>query len=391
MEYERVYARIDLDAIAHNISLVKQKIPDHTKLMLIIKADAYGHGAVPIAKNFEAEADYFGVAEMNEALELRRAGIRKPILILGYTSPHLFETALANDITLTMFQYEAMKTLSQTAVRLGKTARVHFGVDTGMSRIGFRVTEEDAEKAVLAAKFPNIDLEGVFSHFALADTFNKMPSMLQRDLFDRFVSMMEEKGVRVPICHLNNSAGILSFDRYYDMVREGIILYGLYPSEDIREELNGGIGFRPAMSLITHISHIKTLEAHNGISYGHTFITDKSMRIATIPVGYADGYPRALSNKGVVLIHGKRCSILGRVCMDQMMVDITDIPQAKIEDRVTLVGCDGDEWISAEEVADASYSFNYEFVCGIARRVPRIYVKNGEIIEKICYLDHCTL
>ena len=386
MEYQRVYAKIDLDAIAHNIALVKKKIPEETKLMLIIKADAYGHGAVPIAKNFEKEADYFGVAEMHEALELRRAGIQKPILILGYTSPHLFETALMNDITLTVFQYETIQALSEEAVRLGKTAHVHFGVDTGMSRIGFRVTEEEAAKAVKAAHFPNISLEGVFSHFALADAFNKLPSIEQRKLFDRFISMLEENGVHVPICHLNNSAGILSFDRYYDMVREGIILYGLYPSEDIREELDGGFDFRPAMELITHISHIKTLEAHHGISYGHTFVTDKDMRIATIPVGYADGYPRALSNKGNVLIHGKRCPILGRVCMDQMMVDITDIPEAKLEDKVTLVGRDGEEFISAEEVADASYSFNYEFVCGIARRVPRIYVKNGTVTETVRYL-----
>lgn len=387
MEYQRVYAKIDLDAIAHNIALVKKKIPHDTRLMLIIKADAYGHGAVPIARCFENEADYFGVAEMDEALELRRAGIQKPILILGYTSPHLFETALANDITMTMFQFEAIHALSETAVRLGKTARVHFGVDTGMSRIGFRVTEEEAEKAVIAAKLPNITLEGIFSHFALADAFNKIPSIEQRALFDRFLTMLHEKGVDVPICHLNNSAGILSFDRYYDMVREGIILYGLYPSEEVREETNKSFDFRPAMEFITHISHIKTLEAHHGISYGHTYITNKDMRIATIPVGYADGYPRALSNKGTVLIHGKRCPILGRVCMDQMMVDITDIPEAKVEDKVVLVGRNGDDFISVEEIADASYSFNYEFVCGIARRVPRIYIRNGEITEKVNYLE----
>ena len=387
MDYQRVYAKIDLDAIAHNIALVKKKISPDTNLLLVIKADAYGHGAVPIARHFENEADYFGVAEMNEAIELRHAGITKPILILGYTSPHLFETALQNDITLTMFQYEAIKKLSETAVKLGKTAIVHFGVDTGMSRIGFRVTEAEAEKAAMAANFPNIRLEGVFSHFALADAFDKIPSMEQRKLFDRFLSMLKEKGVTIPISHLNNSAGILSFDCDYDMVREGIILYGLYPSEEVREESATNFDFHPAMELITHISHIKELEARHGISYGHTFVTDKTMKIATVPVGYADGYPRALSNKGTVLIHGKRCPILGRVCMDQMMVDVTDIPDAKIEDKVTLVGHDGAEFISAEEVANASFSFNYEFVCGIARRVPRIYIKNGEIIEKVNYLN----
>ena len=387
MDYQRVYAKIDLDAIEHNIDLVREKIPSETKLMLVVKADAYGHGAVMIARTFADRADYFAVAEMNEALELRRAGIRKPILILGYTSPRLFETALRNDITLTMFQYDAMEVLSNHAVALGKTAKVHFAVDTGMSRIGWRVLAEDVEKAALAARLPSIALEGVFSHFASADAGNKMPSHDQRDLYDRFLEMLRAHGIVAPICHLNNSAGILAFDRYYDMVREGIVLYGLYPSEDVRQEVGAQFDFRPAMEWITHISHIKTLEANHGISYGHTYVTDKEMRIATVPVGYADGYPRALSNKGEVLIHGVRCPIVGRVCMDQMMVDISSVPDAKIEDPVVLVGRDFDQFIPAEEVADASYSFNYEFVCGIARRVPRVYVRGGEVIDTKLYLN----
>ena len=387
MDYQRVYAKIDLDAIEHNIDLVREKIPSETKLMLVVKADAYGHGAVMIARTFADRADYFAVAEMNEALELRRAGIRKPILILGYTSPRLFETALRNDITLTMFQYDAMEVLSNHAVALGKTAKVHFAVDTGMSRIGWRVLAEDVEKAALAARLPSIELEGVFSHFASADAVNKMPSHDKRDLYDRFLEMLRAHGIVAPICHLNNSAGILAFDRYYDMVREGIVLYGLYPSEDVRQEVGAQFDFRPAMEWITHISHIKTLEANHGISYGHTYVTDKEMRIATVPVGYADGYPRALSNKGEVLIHGVRCPIVGRVCMDQMMVDISSVPDAKIEDPVVLVGRDFDQFIPAEEVADASYSFNYEFVCGIARRVPRVYVRGGEVIDTKLYLN----
>ena len=387
MEYHRIYAKIDLDAIEHNIDLVKDKIGKETKLLLVIKADAYGHGSVELAKTFSEKADYFAVAEMNEAVELRHAGIKKPILILGYTSPSLFKTALENDITLTMFQPEAIEKLSKEAVKAGKTAKIHFAVDTGMSRIGFSVTENSADEAAKAAKLPRIFAEGIFSHFATADGVDKRPSMEQREKYDKFIAMLKDRNVEIPIKHINNSAGILEFDKYYDMAREGIILYGLYPSKEVEEELGERFKLRPAMELITHISHIKELEANRGISYGFTYVTDHKMRVATIPVGYADGYPRALSNKGEVLIHGKRCKILGRVCMDQMMVDISDVPEAKIEDKVVLVGKDQNEFIPVEELADAAYSFNYEFVCGIARRVPRVYFKNGEYVNTKLHLD----
>ena len=387
MDYQRVYAKIDLDAIEHNIALVKRKIAGGTKLMLIIKADAYGHGAVEIAKEFEKDADYFGVAEMNEALELRHAGIEKPILILGYTSPFLHEKALENDITLTVFQYKNIELLSATAQRLGKEAKVHFAVDTGMSRIGFGVSEADADLAARAAGLPFIRLEGIFSHFAMADAVDKSSAEKQRQLFEGFLSMLGERGISAPIRHLDNSAGILSFENGYEMVREGIILYGLYPSEEVCSQVGNFYKFRPAMEMVTHISHIKNLEAHHGIGYGHTYITDKPLRVATLPVGYADGYPRALSNRGSVLIHGKRCPILGRICMDQMMVDVTGVPEARPEDTVVLIGRDGADAISVEEVADAAYSFNYEFVCGIARRIPRVYVRGGKIVKEKLYLD----
>ena len=387
MEYRRVYAKIDLDAIEHNIKLVKEKIPARTKLALVVKADAYGHGAAVLAEEFEDMADFFAVAEMGEAVELRCHGIKKPILILGYTSPSLYRQALDHDITLTVFQLDRIRKLSALAVSEGKTARVHFAVDTGMSRIGWSVSEESADEAAAAAALPGITVEGIFSHFAAADGLDKAPSMEQRAAFDRFVSMLEARGVQIPMRHINNSAGILEFDRYYDMVRAGIILYGLYPSDDVRAELGERFVLRPAMELITHISHIKTLEPHHGVSYGFTYVTDHTIRVATIPVGYADGYPRALSGRGEVLIHGKRCPILGRICMDQMMVDISSVPEAAIEDSVTLVGRDGEAFISAEEIADMAYSFNYEFVCGIARRVPRVYVRGGKPYRTISYLE----
>ncbi len=386
MDYQRVYAKINLDAIAHNIALVRKKIPSNVKLMLVVKADAYGHGAAVLAKTFEKEADFFAVAEMNEALELRRAGIQKPILILGYTSPRLFSEAIAWDISLTMFQPEYLRILSQTALAMGKTARVHFAVDTGMARIGFRVTEEDADAAAEAAKLEGLVLEGIFSHFAAADGEGREISEKQQVEFARFLQMLKLRGIEIPLAHMSNSAGILEYESYYDMVREGIILYGLYPSAQVKKAVGEDFSLMPAMEIITHISHIKTLEKGKGISYGHTYVTERETRVATIPVGYADGYPRALSGRGEVLICGKRCPILGRVCMDQMMVDITHVPEAQIEDSVVIVGRDGDEFISVEEVADAAFSFNYEFVCGIARRMPRVYVKNGEVCQTVSHL-----
>ena len=388
MEYYRVYAKIDLDAIEHNISLVRKKIPTSTKLALVIKADAYGHGAVMLAHEFEHFADYFAVAEMEEAIELRKSGIRTPILILGYTSPSLYGQALDYDITLTVFQPDRIQMLSDLAVSRGRTARVHFAVDTGMSRIGWNVSEKSADEAAAAAKLPGIYVEGIFSHFATADEVDKAPSMEQRAEFDRFLSMLAARGVKIPVKHINNSAGILEFDRYYDMVRAGIILYGLYPSEEVCEELGERFLLRPAMELITHISHIKTLASNHGISYGSTYVTDHTIRVATIPVGYADGYPRALSGRGEVLIHGKRCPILGRICMDQMMVDVSSVPDAKIEDKVVLFGRDGEEWLPVEQVAELAYSFHYEFVCGIARRVPRVYFRNGKPCKTVSYLNY---
>ena len=385
MDYQRIYARIDLDAMAHNIDLAKKKIGS-AKLMLVLKADAYGHGAVAVAQTFEQDADAFAVAEMNEAIELRRAGISKPILILGYTSPALFAAAITYDITLSMFQPENLVLLSKEAGRMGKVARVHLAVDTGMGRIGFAVTEGDADAAAMAMKLPNLAIEGIFSHFAAADGENMASITAQRREFSRFLQMLEARGAKLLPIHMDNSAGIFRSGQYDDMVRLGIGLYGLYPSAEVRALCEKDVPLRPVMSLVTHIAHIKTLSAGQGIGYGSAYVTTRETRVATIPVGYGDGYPRALSGKGEVLIHGMRCPILGRVCMDQMMVDITHIPEATVEDAVVLLGWDGDANISVEELADAAYSFNYEFVCGVARRVPRVYVKDGEIQKTVSYL-----
>ena len=374
MEPQRIYAKINTGAIAHNIKLIKSKI-GKSLFMLIVKADGYGHGAAAISQKFEDAADYFAVAETGEAMELRAAGIRKPILILGYTSPSLYETALANDITLTLFSLRGARLLSEKAAAMGKTARVHFAVDTGMGRIGWQVCEKDAAEAAAAAKLPYIEPEGIFSHFATADESDTAFAQEQRASFERFCAMLAERGVKIPLRHMNNSAGIMRFSEQYGMVRAGILAYGLYPAENLAAEFAHSFPLRPAMELITHIAHIKELEEGKTVSYGATYKTARKTLVATLPVGYADGYPRALSSRGEVILHGVRCPIIGRVCMDQMMVDITAVPQAKVEDAVTLVGKSGGEFISAEEIAALAGTINYEFICGIAKRVPRIYTE----------------
>lgn len=384
MEYRRVYAKIDLDALDHNVSLIEKKLPEGTKIMPIIKADAYGHGAVEFARFLHDRAAYFGVAALDEAIELRAAGIDTPILILGYTSPELFDDAVKYDITLAIFHSGDAVLLDRAAEAQGKCAKVHIAVDTGMSRIGYQVTDGSADDAARIAALRNIDVEGMFSHFATADEVDKTEAEHQHERFDKFRTMLAERGVKPRLVHLDNSAGIMEMkDSFYDMARAGIILYGLYPSEEVVKE---SFPLRPVMSLVSHISHVKILPPERGISYGRTYITDHEIRVATIPVGYADGYPRALSGIGRVLICGRSCPILGRVCMDQMMVDVTELPDVSAGETVTLVGRDGDEVITVEELAAPANSFNYEFVCGIGRRVPRAYFRHGEHVKTVSYL-----
>jgi alanine racemase len=380
MIFHRIYAKIDIGAIAHNINLIKSKI-GKARLMFVIKADAYGHGAPTLAREFEEMTDYFAVAEMREALELRGADVKKPILILGYTPPAMYEEALENDITLTVFSADGMRALSDTARTYGKNARVHLAVDTGMGRIGWQVSEKGADEAALVASMPHIEAEGIFSHFSCADTDKTDFTQMQMAEFERFIAMLSRRGVDIPIKHISNSAGILTFGGGYDMARAGIVIYGLYPSEKMKREHTADFALRPAMELLTYVSHVKELEAGSPVSYGASYITSAKTRVATIPVGYADGYPRALSDGGDVLILGKRCPIIGKICMDQMMVDVTELPFVRVGDKVTLVGADGDEYISADEAAEKAGSFSYEFICGISRRVPRVYVGKSDICK----------
>ncbi len=372
---------IDLDAIRHNINEVKLRAG--VPVMAIIKADAYGHGAVEIARHLDGDCAFFGVSSMLEALELRQADIQKPILILGYTPVEAFPEAIRLGIRPTIFHYEDALALSLVAQKLGLTAHFHFAVDTGMSRIGFQVTPEDADICAAIARLPGLDPEGLFSHFATADCADLTRARQQMALFDRFDDMLRSRGVHIKLRHLDNSAGVMNFHCKYEMVRSGIVTYGMYPSDEVDP---GILDLKPALRWETRITHLKTLEPGREIGYGGTYTTTRPTRVATIPVGYADGYRRSLSGRFYVLIHGKKAPILGRICMDQMMVDVTDIPGAALNDVVVLVGESGDLRISVEEIATRQDSFNYEFVCGISRRVPRVYLMNGKVIHSVLYL-----
>ena len=374
--YYRVEARVDLNAIRHNLKQVRNKLHKGTKLMVIIKADAYGHGAVPIAKALDEEwIDAYGVAIIEEAIELRAAGITKPILILGYTPKEQYSLVVAYDVTQTVFQYEMAEALSAEAVRQGRPAKIHIKIDTGMSRIGYPDSPESVKEIKQISQLDGIQIEGLFTHFARADETDKSSTERQLQRFLDFTDILEREGISIPIKHASNSAGAIDHKRAeLNMIRCGIATYGIYPSEEVsRTEVQ----LIPAMELITHVIYVKEVEAGVGISYGATYVTGRKTKVATIPVGYADGYSRNLSNTGKVIIHGQYAPIIGRICMDQFMVDVTDIDGVKQGDFVTLLGREGNSYISVEELAAWSHSFPYELVCNVGKRIPRVYTTLG--------------
>jgi alanine racemase len=370
--YLRCYVEISLEAIGHNIREVKKRLPEGVKLLGVVKANAYGHGAVPVASYLENQVDYFATATIEEAVELRENGISAPILILGYVSPSQYGDLVEYDITQTIDSYAQALALEKEAARQNRKAKAHLAVDTGMTRIGFQVTEHDADEAAKIADLPHIELEGMFTHFSCADQEDKTYCSMQMEKYDKMTALLAERGVTIPLRHICNSAGIMEFDDHrFEMVRSGIITYGIYPSEEVKKER---LDLIPALSWKSHVIHVKEVGPGIGVSYGATYVTEKPMtRIATVSAGYADGYPRALSNQGCVLIHGKKAPIIGRICMDQMMVDVTDIPDVQVEDVVTLVGTDGDETITIEEIANPAARFDYEMLCDISSRVTRVY------------------
>ena len=381
MNFDSTRVKVSLDAIERNFDAVREKAG--VPVMAVVKADAYGHGAIQVARLLQDKCAFFGVSSILEAMELRKAGLKNPILILGHTPTSAFPSAIAEGIRPTIFQYEDAVALSQAAGDLDITAPFHFAVDTGMSRIGFQADEASADVCARIAGLGNLRAEGIFSHFATADCADLSRAQAQAQRFDAFVDLLKDRGVEIPIRHLDNSAGLMNFSHHYEMVRSGIVTYGMYPSDDVSPDL---LALEPAMQFLSRVTHVKTLPAGREISYGGTYVTEQPTVVATIPVGYADGYRRCLSGKFHVLIRGKKAPILGRICMDQMMVDVTGIPDVTCGDKVTLIGRDGDENITVEEISAAADSFNYEFVCGISRRVPRIYCRNGETVHSVHYL-----
>ena len=383
--YHRVEADVDLSAIRRNIETMKACIPKEKKLLAVIKANAYGHGAIQVAEVLDDLADYYGVACIDEALELRNAGIVKPILILGYTDDSQFEKLVKNDITQTVYLYEQAKTLSDIAGRLSMVGKIHIKLDTGMNRIGYQCNADSVSEIVKISRLPNLNVEGVFTHYFKADSVDKTSAMEQLSKYTKMLELLEEKGVHFSIRHISNSAGIMEMPNdTYDMVRSGISTYGLYPSEEMDKK---ACVLNPAMSFKSHITNVKMVSAGETVGYGGTYTLPCDKRIATVGVGYADGYPRALSNKGRVLVRGESAPIVGRVCMDQIMIDVNDIDGVSVGDEVVLFGRQGDNMIPVEEPADMSCSFNYEFVCDINRRVPRVFFRDGRKVGEVNYLE----
>ena len=387
--YQRVWAEVDLDAIWENMVHMKENIAENTKILAVIKTDGYGHGGVPIAKMLEQLDFMFGyaAATYEEAHVLREAGVKKPILILGYTFPYCYEELIREEIRPAVYRRDTVEELVAAAANVGQKAKVHIKVDTGMGRIGITPDEEGLEFVRFLMGHPELEVEGIFTHFAKSDEEDKTSAYHQLALFQNFIDRIQtELGLTIPVKHCSNSAAILEMPQAnMDMVRAGITTYGLYPSEEVSKDI---VPLRAAMSLYSHIVYCKTIHAGQSVSYGGLFTAQKDTRVATIPVGYGDGYPRSLSGKGYVLIRGKKAPILGRVCMDQFMVDISEIPGVMEGDKVTLLGVDGTERITAEELGELSGRFNYEFVCDLGKRIPRVYRQHGEITEVRDYFEN---
>lgn len=378
--YSRGWAEIDLDALHHNLKEIL-RCSGGASVIAVIKADGYGHGAVMLAREMEQIPGISGyaVATEEEAVSLADAGIKKPVMVLGYTFPENYREMARRGIRATAFTEEMLRDMSAAALSCGSVMKIHIAVDTGMSRIGIRPDDSGLAFVKKASETAGIEIEGLFTHFATADEADKTRTNAQFHAFYTFAERIRtELGISIPLCHCANSAGILELpDTRMDMVRAGIILYGLWPSAEVPHTAADLV---PVLSLCSRIAFVKELEAGREISYGGTFTAPEPMRVATIPIGYADGYPRGLSNRGSVLIRGKRAPVLGRVCMDQFMVDVTDIPDAACGDLVTLIGTDGTEHISMEELGELSGRFNYEIACCLSKRIPRVYKKGGDRI-----------
>ncbi len=389
---DRVCAKIELGAVKHNIEQISSLLPQNTGIIAVIKTDGYGHGALPIAKELEPidRISGYGVATAEEAMQLRNNGIRKPVIIIGYSFPSSYEEMIIRDVRLTVFREDMLEEIDSIASRLGLIAKVHIKVDTGMSRIGIPSDEKGVAFVKKALSYKNIRVEGIFSHFARADESDLESAYDQLELFDSFTdSVYKDTGYEFDMVHIANSAAIIQMPKAHkSLVRAGIIMYGLWPGDEVE---HNGLNLMPLLSLVSHITFIKEVPTGTAVSYGGTYVTDRPTVIATIPVGYGDGYPRLLSGKGSVLVAGMRAPIIGRICMDQFMVDITDIPGVKEGDEVILIGSCGNESITLEELAELSGMLNYELACIIGKRVPRVYTMNGEVRYTRDFFDDAAI
>ncbi|MBS6954170.1 MAG: alanine racemase [Enterocloster asparagiformis] len=387
--YNRVYATVNLDAVASNMREMAAKLPEGTGMIGVVKADGYGHGSVPVAMAVDPYVRGFAVATLEEGVILRRHGIEKMILVLGVTHPDQYGELIRREIRPTVFTMDQAERLSELACVQGVRAKLHLAVDTGMSRIGMRPDADSADMVLAMSRLPGIEIEGMFTHFARADERDKESAKAQLAAYLDFVDLLGQRGIKIPLKHCSNSAGIVEGlpSNSLELVRAGISIYGLYPSGEVDRE---AVHLLPAMELKSCISYIKTVGPGTPVSYGGTFVTRRPTRIATVPVGYGDGYPRSLSGKGSVLICGRRAPILGRICMDQLMADVTDIPEAAEDGEVTLIGRDGGEQITVEELAEVGGGFHYELICGLGKRVPRVYLQGGRIVgTKDYFQDVC--
>ena len=389
-KYYRVYAEINLDAIVKNVDNLMALTKENTGALAVVKADGYGHGDVAVAKAVAQKVTGYAVATLDEAVNLRENGVKKPILVLGYVDPYEFDILVSHEITATVFDVETAQLLADAARVQKKQAHCHIKVDTGMRRIGLEPDENGIAIVKQITALKELSADGIFTHFAASDETDKTSAEHQFKLFTDFTGRLEKEGIHFTYRHCANSAAVIDMPQVdLDMVRLGIAMYGMYPSDEVKKEK---VELFPALDLKSHITMVKEIPAGEKVSYGGTFTTTRTTKLATVSVGYGDGYPRALSSKGYVLVRGQKAPIVGRVCMDQMMVDVTDIENVTRADIVTLIGKDGDAEITVEEIAALAGTFNYEFVCDLGKRIPRSYYLNGEYIETHdCFRENWNL
>lgn len=385
LDVRPTYVQVNLDNLIHNFDEIRRNIKEGTMIMPVIKANGYGHGSVELGKLYkEIGAERLAVSLLNEGVELRRAGINGPLMILNYTPSYQMDTVVANDLIQSIYRYEDAFNLSKVAGEMGKIVKIHIKIDSGMGRVGFLPNDDSVNDIIRISKLSNLEIEGIFTHFAKADETDKSFTRLQFDRFMKIVANLEKEGLSIPIKHVSNSAAIIDHPEYnLDLVRPGIMLYGYYPSFEV--DMNR-IHLKPAMTLKAIISNVKDVEKDTGISYGHIYHTERKSKIATVPIGYADGYSRLLSKKAEAFIKGKIVPVVGRICMDQLMLDVTDVEDVKPGDEIVFFGEGVRGYPSVDEVSEKLGTINYELVCMMGRRLPRVYLRNGKIVKQLDYL-----